>query len=202
MYRALPYIVNSVRSYTHPGSNVRQLMVADISSRETYSPSVLARSLPGEAFIHQTAYYRDGASVDPWSKSLQTTADLFNMEQNQTNSSYIRRRSSSASSGMFGDLYKGSLHAPATILWGAKDQACSQAICLDGIGDYLARDSEVIILPRAKHWTPVEGEARKTLARILEMFLNQKPGSHGISLGEVEDAVKRTYEGASVLTRK
>ena len=177
-------------------------MAAHVLSRETYGPSVRARSVPGEAFIHQTAYYRDGASVDTWSKSLQTTADLFNMEQNQLNSSNIRRRSSSASSGMFGDLYKGSLHAPVTILWGAKDQACSQAVCLDGIGDYLARDSVVILLPRAKHWTPVESEARKALARMLEIFLNQKPGTVGISLGEVEDAVKRTYEGATVLTRK
>ena len=151
--------------------------------------------------MHQTAYYRDGAAMEPWNKSLQTTADLFNLEQNQTNDSSIRRRSSSASS-MFGDMYKGSLHAPVTILWGLRDQACSSAICLDGIGDYLARDSEVILLPRTKHWTPVEGEARKALARLLEIFVNQKPGSRNVSLENAEEAVKQVYEGAIVLTRK
>lgn len=152
--------------------------------------------------MHHTAYYRDGASMDPWSKSLQTTADLFNIELNQPNGYALRRRSSSASSGMFGDLYKGSLHSPVTIVWGQQDQACSQAICLDGIGDYLARDSEVILLPRTKHWTPVEGEARRALARILEVFVNQKAGSGSLSLGQVEQAVKQVYEGATVLTRK
>lgn len=103
---------------------------------------------------------------------------------------------------MFGDMYKGSLHAPATILWGSRDQACSSAICLDGIGDYLARDSEVILLPRTKHWSPVESEARKALARLLEIFVNQKPGSQTVSLGNAGEAVKQVYEGAIVLTRK
>lgn len=103
---------------------------------------------------------------------------------------------------MFGDLYKGSLHAPSTILWGQKDQACSQVICLDGIGDYLARDSEVILLPRTRHWTPVEGEARKALARILELLISQKVGQGALSLGEVEKAVKQVYEGATVMVRK
>lgn len=103
---------------------------------------------------------------------------------------------------MFGDLYKGSLHAPATIVWGQKDQACAQAICLDGIGDYLAHDSQVILLPRTKHWTPVEGEGRRALARILEIFVNQKSGSGSLSPGAVEEAVKQVYEGATVLTRK
>jgi hypothetical protein len=87
-------------------------------------------------------------------------------------------------------------------LWGQRDQACSQAICLDGIGDYLARDSEVILLPRTKHWTPVEGEGRKVLARTLELFVNRDPSDGDLSLGDVEKAVKQMYEGASVMVRK
>lgn len=152
--------------------------------------------------MHQTAYYRDGAAMDPWSKSLQTTADLFNLEQNQTSGSGIRRRSSSASSAMFGDLVKGSLHAPTTILWGVQDVACSQAICLDGIGDYLARDSEVILLPRTNHWPPVEGESRKALSRLLEIYVNQQPGTPNVSLETAEEAVKQVYNGATTLVRK
>ena len=83
---------------------------------ETYGPSVLSRCEDlGEAFMNLTAYYRDGAAFASWNKSLQTTADLFNIEQNQPNGAFIRRRSSSASSVMFGDLYKGSLHVSKPI---------------------------------------------------------------------------------------
>ncbi len=103
---------------------------------------------------------------------------------------------------MFGDLVKGSLHAPVTILWGEQDQACTKAICLDGIGDYLARDSQVILLPRTKHWTPVEGESRKVLARLLEVFVNHQPSSQSVSWGVAEEVIKQSYEGAVVHVRK
>ena len=62
------------------------------------------------------------------------------------------------------------MHAPATIIWGEKDLACSKAICLDGIGDYLAKDSEVTLLPRSGHWTPIEVESRAALARVIGMY--------------------------------
>jgi pimeloyl-ACP methyl ester carboxylesterase len=165
---------------------------------ETYGKTVAVRAeSPGTAFMHQTSYYRDGAAFCHWNKSLQTIADLHSIELNNVHSSLLRRRSSSASSSLFDSHYKGSLRAPATILWGQKDQACTQTICLDGIGDYLARDSEVVILPKTGHWTPVEKESREALAKVLEWYVVQ-----GNVVGDVGGMVKEVYSGASVMVRK
>jgi len=164
---------------------------------ETYGKTVALRAeSPGMTFMHQTSYYRDGVAYCHWNKSLQTIADLHSIELNNVRGSLLRRRSSSASS-LFDSHYKGSLRAPATILWGLKDQACTQTICLDGIGDYLARNSEVVILPKTGHWTPIEKESREVLAKVLEWYVVQ-----GNVVGDVGGIVKEVYGGATVMVRK
>ena len=132
----------------------------------------------GKVFWHQTAYYRNDLGTSHWDKSLETIADLYNIEaEGSSSASPVRRRSSSsASSPVWAEPYDGALQAPSTILWGAQDRAVSKTICLDGINDYLARGSEVILLPQTHQWTPVEKESRAALTRIIGVYVASGSG--------------------------
>ncbi|OCT50712.1 putative alpha/beta fold family hydrolase [Cladophialophora carrionii] len=166
---------------------------------ETYGSSVLERAKsPGEAFWNMTAYYRDGAGWRPWAKSLETITDLYALETSASESSSPGRRRSSVSNSLFLDQYKGSLHAPTYVLWGEKDQACSRPICLDGIGDYLAKDSEVTLLPRSGHWTPVQRDARPVLATVIGLFA----GRDAKPFAMVTPEVQKVYDGAVLMVKK
>ena len=168
-------------------------------TQATYGPSVLERAKsPEEAFWNMTGYYRDGAGWAPWSKSLEAITDLYALETSASESSSPGRRRSSLTTSMFGDKYKGSLHAPTYILWGEKDQACSRPICLDGIGDYLGRDSEVTLLPRSGHWTPVQKDARPALATVIALFA----GRDAKPVSKMTTEVQKVYDGASLLVKK
>ena len=166
---------------------------------QQYGRSVVARAQdPGAVVMSLTSYYRDGLAFDHWTKTLEIIADLDSIQRGNAHGSAVRRRSSSTSSGaLFGEMYKGSLHAPTTILWGQKDQACTQALCLDGIGDYLPRGSEVIVFPKTGHWFPVERQSRAVLAKVLE---------HYVVKGNVSEPIghlcKEAYPGAAVVVRK
>ena len=166
---------------------------------ETYGPSVLQRAnSPGEAFWNMTGYYRDGVGWQPWTKSLEAITDLYALETSASESNSPGRRRSSVSNSLFADQYKGSLHAPTYILWGEKDEACSRPICLDGIGDYLGRDSEVTLLSRSGHWTPVQKEARPALATMIGLFAGRdtKP------VAKMTTEVQKVYDGATLLVKK
>lgn len=166
---------------------------------ETYGSSVLQRAQsPKEAFWNMTGYYRDGVGTHPWSKSLETITDLYALETSASESSSPCRRRSSISHSLFVDNYKGSLKAPAYILWGEKDQACSRPICLDGLGDYLAKDSEVTILPRSGHWTPVQQDARAALATVIGLFT----GKDAKPVPKMTAEVQKVYEGAVLMVKK
>lgn len=169
-------------------------------SGETYGPSIHARAESHkEMFWRQTAYYRDGLATHHWDKSIETIADLYNLDSSTSagNSPLHRRSSSSASSALFTDAYNGSLKAPCTILWGDKDVAVGRAICLDGIGDYLARGSEVILLTRTGHWTPVEKEGRAALSKA--MSLCAQDGKLPVYMTKEIGAV---YAGAELMVKK
>lgn len=97
-------------------------------------------------------------------------------------------------------MYKGVLNAPATILWGEKDQACSKAICLDGIGDYLAKESEVVLLPKSGHWTPIEPESRAALASVIALYAGNGVEQKGVLT--VTKHVNKVYEGATMMVKK
>ena len=171
------------------------------ATSEGYGESVLRRAKsPKNAWWQMTRYYTDGAAYKTWSKDLQTIADLYALDSEASDSSSpVRRRSSSsASSAFLTDTYKGALRAPATILWGEKDQACTRKMCLDGIGDYLMRDSEVVLLPRSGHWTAIEPESRAALARVIGLYArngDEMPLS-------VSKYVTDVYEGATMMVKK
>ncbi len=169
------------------------------SKAGTYGSTVLQRATsPEEAFWNMTGYYRDGAGWAPWVKSLESITDLYALETSASESSSPGRRRSSLSNSLFADQYKGSLHAPSYILWGEKDQACSRPLCLDGLGDYLGRDSEITLLPRSGHWTPVEKNSRAALATAVALFA----GRDAKPVAKMTNEVQKVYDGAVLMAKK
>jgi pimeloyl-ACP methyl ester carboxylesterase len=87
------------------------------------------------------------------------------------------------------------MKASSTVLWGKLDIALEPTICLDGMADYLVGDSQIVLLPRSGHFTPIEVESRAALKSAVEWAVQ----------GEKEDigvAVQRTYEDARVIVRR
>lgn len=170
------------------------------NSGETYGPTVLERATShGNAFWNMTGYYRDGAARKPWTKSLDTIADLYALETSASESSSPGRRRSSISHGaLFADPYKGSLKAPAYVVWGEKDIACGKPLCLDGLADYLAKDSEIILLPRSGHWTAVQRESRAVLAKVINLYA----GKEANMIPKIADEIQKIYQGAVLLAKK
>jgi hypothetical protein len=169
---------------------------------EGYGNTVAKRAKSEKAvFWSMTRYYTDGLASKPWTKSLETIAELYALdsEASESSSPARRRSSSSNSSALFPTIYKGALQAPTTVLWGEMDQACTRGVCIDGIGDYLARDSEVILLPRSGHWTPVEAESRAALASVIGLYAK---ASTQDSIPSVLKHVTEVYEGATIMVRK
>ncbi|KAL4810716.1 hypothetical protein BDV18DRAFT_149902 [Aspergillus unguis] len=157
------------------------------ASGETYAESAIKRPSIS-SFAEMCRYYREGASLSPWKKSLETITSLHGIAQENG-----IQRSGSSGSGLFDDGPPGALKAATTLVWGTKDSALTHELCLDGISDYLPRGSQVVELPESEHWTPMEAEARVALAKLIEWAV----------LGEVEDigaVVGACYPGAAVTT--
>lgn len=184
-----------------PGSEECRTSIASSGvSADMYGQSVLERAdSHGAKFYNMTGLYRDGAGTSTWTKSLETIADLYALETSASESpSPSRRRSSVSNGSLFTDPYKGSLKAPSYIIWGEKDQACGKAICLDGLGDYLAKDSEITLLPRAGHWTPVQRESRAVLAKVINLCA----GKDAKPVPKMADEIRKVYEGAVLIAKK
>lgn len=167
----------------------------------TYGATVVVRAKSSaEAFWNMTGVYRDGLATSPWTKSLETIADLYALETSASESSSpgSRRRSSISNHILFADHIKGKLNAPAYVIWGEKDQACTRTICLDGLGDYLAKDSEVTILPRSGHWTPVGKESRAALATAIGLFA----GRDAKPVPKMTVEVQKVYPDAFMMVKK
>lgn len=172
---------------------------ANSDSGQTYGSSVAERAKsPGLAFWNMTGYYRDGVASHSWTKSLETIADLYALETSASESSTPSRRRSSVSNSLFVDHLKGKLNAPTYVLWGEKDQACGRPICLDGLGDYLAKDSEITILPRSGHWTPVGQESRAALATAVGLFAKKDARS----VPKMTAEVQKVYPDAVLMAKK
>jgi hypothetical protein len=177
----------------------RASIPTDGEGGETYGSSVRRRARsPQEAFWNMTGYYRDGAGWRPWTKSLETIADLYALEASASETPSPGRRRSSISNSLFLNQYKGKLNAPAYVLWGEKDQACSKPLCLDGLCDYLARDSEITLLPRSGHWTPVEKESRVALATIIALSV----GKDAKPVPKMTAEVQKVYQDAVMMVKK
>lgn len=165
-----------------------------------YGESVLGRAKEsGSWFLNSTAYYRDGAAFHKWEKSIHTLGTFYNIEIDNEDSvakdsHFRKRRTSSASSTLFAESCVNSLKAPATIVWGKKDRACLEPICLDGVGDYLTPDSQVLMLPNTGHWTPVEKGSRETLKKIFQRLVQ----SGDLEKEDLREIAKETHPDATV----
>lgn len=159
----------------------------ETTTSERYSEDVFEQS-DGEKYISMTNYYRHRTSTDRWEKSSEIITELHSI----SNGGDIRPKSSHA--GIFNNGPEGSLKAKATIVWGLKDFALNTHLNLNGIADYLSKDSQVITLPGADHFTPIEKESRVVLQKIVEWAVAGEVGDVGL-------IAKAVYPGAEVTTR-
>lgn len=160
---------------------------SETSDHEKYSDNVVRQPF-SEKFVHMTHYYRQGAGVRHWNKSIETITGLHGLGRGND----LGRRSSR--SGVFDEGPKGALKAPATVVWGLNDDALDPRLNFDGIGDYLVHNSQVITLPRSGHFTPIEQESGPALLKIVEWAVAGEKD-------DVDSIVKSVYPGASVTLR-
>lgn len=185
-----------------PGEAECQTMLHNAPER--YSEPVLARARhKGAFFINFVSYYRDGLAFDKWKKSTSTLAALHNIESEKENlrtqgGRLGKRRSSSASPDLHSENHTSSLKAPTTMIWGEKDEACTEPICLHGIGDYLPADSQVLVLPETGHWTPIGRKSRETLKAILERLVQKGD----VDKKDLLEIARETYPSAHVRVDK
>jgi len=159
----------------------------ETTDHEQYSPCVLeGRALA--TIEHMALYYRHGTASGRWSKSIETITALHSLDRGNE----LRRTSSGA--GLFDDGPKGALKANATFVWGKNDLAIDPHLSLDGVSDYLAHNSQVVMLTKSGHFTPVELESRLALEKVTEWAVRGEKEDIG-------DVLKAVYSGAEVTVR-
>ncbi|KAJ5351100.1 hypothetical protein N7452_000074 [Penicillium brevicompactum] len=135
--------------------------------------------------IHMANYYRHHASTARWTKSIETVASLHSITPG------AGRASSGA--GLFNEGPPGALKASTTVFWGKEDLALDPRICLDGMSDFLVQGSQVVLLPRTGHWTPVEVESRAALIKAVEWTVQGEKGDIGAALETSYPGVQVTF---------
>ncbi|KAI1838272.1 hypothetical protein DTO006G1_4649 [Penicillium roqueforti] len=158
------------------------------SDTKTSSGDAYPANLSQRAFahvMHMAAYYRDRAATASWTKSIETVASLHSISSG--------KRLSSSGAGLFDEGPPGALKASATIFWGKDDIALDQRICLDGMGDYLAQGSHIVLLPRTGHWTPVERESGAALVKTIEWAAQGEETDIGTAIAESYPGVQVTF---------
>ncbi|QSS64626.1 hypothetical protein I7I51_01695 [Histoplasma capsulatum] len=171
----------SMASTLGPGGAEFKTTTAD---GDKYPASVWRRIERGN-FGDMASYYRHGAAVGTWHKSLEVISALYGLGE--------PRRTSTGMVMQEGPI--GALHANATILWGEQDIALDPHVGLEGIADYLVHGSQVVMLPRTAHFPPVEIEGRVAIEKAVEWAVGGEKGDVGAVVAEV-------YPGAVVTVRK
>ena len=93
-------------------------------------------------------------------------------------------RRSSTGAGLLDNGPPGSVRAPLTLFFGEQDPAGNAQLCLEGMGDYLSKDSQVFVLPGYGHWLPTEGNGGELLAKLIKFRLEKD------SKGSVQELVQ------------
>lgn len=158
------------------------------ASGESY-PATIKYTHDFANIMNMAGYYRDGASVAKWRKSIETVANLHSV----AGGSKIRRSNSGA--GLLDEGTPGALQASSTVFWGKEDIALNPQICLDGMADYLVADSQVVMLTESGHFTPIEQESRVALIKAVEWAI------HG-EKGDIGAAIQECYPSAKVVARR
>ncbi|KAF2757824.1 alpha/beta hydrolase [Pseudovirgaria hyperparasitica] len=152
-------------------------------------PADVARRVPEGGWNTKLRIYRHGLPNKRWEKSLETIVALNQLDgegsrgPNCKTSENItgRRRSSSNAGRLFDSAPKGALKAPATIVYGLQDPAFDPSVALEGMKEYLSRDSQVVVIDNAGHWVGVEDRSSRTLEGIVSGFLkSDEDGINGL----------------------
>lgn len=150
---------------------------------DAYYAAAVKSRIPDGGWSEKIRIYREGLFRRPWEKSLETIIALSDLDTGKRG-----RRLSSTGAGLFEDGPPGSLKAPATIVFGKSDFAFEMHICLDGISEYLVKDSQVVVLEKGGHWLPYEEEGRKLLESVIVWALEENRGPLKTSLEGLEKA--------------
>ncbi|KAF1979357.1 alpha/beta-hydrolase [Bimuria novae-zelandiae CBS 107.79] len=137
--------------------------------------SALKARLSNNGMREKLRLYREGLARGVWEKSIETVVALSEVQASST------RGSGGAGTGLFDDGPPGALKAPATIIYGLEDPAFEKRLALDGIGDYLARDSQVLALERAGHWLPLEEVGSKVVEEVVVWALEGEQTTKNIA---------------------
>ncbi|PGH32461.1 hypothetical protein GX50_04761 [[Emmonsia] crescens] len=151
---------------------------------EQYPPSVARRIEIGN-FGDTASYYRDGTAVGTWHKSLEIISALYGLGEPRRTSTGMAMQ----------DGPPGALRANATILWGEQDTALDPLVMLEGIADYLVHGSQLVMLPRTAHFSPMEVEGRVAIEKAVGWAVGGEKGDVGAMIAEV-------YPGAVVTVKK
>ncbi|KAF2199530.1 alpha/beta-hydrolase [Delitschia confertaspora ATCC 74209] len=126
--------------------------------------------------------YREGLVLGDWEKSLGTIVALNELKESQSH-----RRHSGTGVGLFDEGPPGALKTAATIVYGRNDPAFDPQLCLEGISDYLTKDSQVVFLEKGGHWLPSEEEGREVLERLIIWSLEDERVSFKKNLEDFPD---------------
>ena len=153
---------------------------------EAYPTSIAQRAKSG-GWVEKIAYYRNGVFAKRWRKSDDTLKDLNHVAQSDVHMSSGDRVPPNRPPGALG--------APVTVIWGQKDPVLDRALCLDGIEDYLVQGSQVVLLPRTGHWSPMEQESGNVFEKVLEWAM-------GSEKQDLEGMVREVYDDAVVSVQR
>lgn len=154
--------------------------VIQIDEPEAY-PATLKGRLPHNGMLEKSRIYREGLFRGPWEKSIETVVALSELQSSS------KRGSSGSGAGLFDDGPTGALKAPATIIYGHDDPAFESRLVLDGISDYLAKDSQVLVLDHSGHWLPVEELGTKVINEVAAWALGDEQSSLKQTIGDWKD---------------
>jgi len=135
-----------------------------------YDDAVRRRASSG-GWSEKLRLYRDGCLRRPWTKSLEVLWCLNQLE-NSDETLMRRRQSSGSTAGLFEVGPEGVLGAPTTVIWGREDIAIENCIAIEGLGDYFGvRNSQLVVIGRCGHWTPVERLGESVFETVIEWAL-------------------------------
>lgn len=133
--------------------------------------------------VEKIRFYRESLFLDPWEKSLETVVALSELPARTP-----RSGSRGSGAGLFDEGPQGALKAPSTIVYGIHDPGFDRRLALDGIGDYVTKDSQVVIIDDAGHWLPFEGLGSKVLEVVAGWALGDEQAPLKESLAGVKEA--------------
>ena len=135
---------------------------------DTRYPDSVRRRVSGYGWDEKIRIYREGLFLKPWEKSLEVIISLNELSEQKEQASR-----SGMGGGIFDDGPSGALKARATIVLGKRDPAFQLELCLSGIGDYLSKGSQVVVLEKGGHWTPCEELGLKALESMVVWALEK-----------------------------